>query len=247
MLRPRRAAWFAIVFLASGASPLHAEDASLPREEVEAIVRDYLMREPEVVYEAIQELQRRQQAAEAEERQQAVARFHGQIFEDPRDPVLGNPQGDVTMVEFFDYRCGYCRQMAPGLRSLIANDDGLRVVLKEFPILGPESQLAARAALAARQQGAYEEFHFDLMAEETIDPAVIERIAKDSGLDVAQLRQDMQSEETTSLIEENLQLAQALGINGTPSFIINDVVIPGAAPIADLAQVIVDQRRTLTD
>ena len=217
----------------------------LPVEEVERIVREYLMREPEIIYEAIEELQARRQIAERERQRQAIGELQDEIFENPNDPIIGNPEGDVTLVEFFDYRCGYCRQMGPGMQELVEQDGELRVVMKEFPILGPDSVVAARAALAARMQGDYGSFHFALMEADNLTPEGVFQLAIDHNLDVTQLEEDMNGEEVAQQIGENIQLAEALGITGTPSFIVGETLVPGAASIEQLAQ-LVDQERNVT-
>ena len=131
-----------------------AAAADLTVEQIEKIVRDYLMREPEVVFEALQELQRREAEATAERQRVAIAKNQKKLLEDPQTPIAGNPDGDVTVVEFFDYRCTYCRRVVASLRELLEEDRGLRVVLKDMPVLGPDSVRAARAALASRKQDA---------------------------------------------------------------------------------------------
>lgn len=216
---------------------------TLPRAEVEKIVRDYLMREPEIIYEAIQELQQRRAVAEAERQQQAVEANKAKLFSSDHDPVVGNPKGDVTLVEFFDYHCGYCRGMVPGLKSLIDKDKGLRVVMKEFPVLGPDSLLAARAALAAEKQGRYKDFHLALMGAKELDEASIKAIAGRLGLDVEQLMADMGSESVQRVIDANAQLASQLGISGTPSFVVGGKLIPGAVDIAQLESLIAAERK----
>ena len=224
------------------AQSIVAQDAPvLTTEEVERIVKDYLMREPEIIYEAIQEFQRRQQIAE-QERQTAMLTTHaGAIFEDERDGVV-NEDGDVTLVEFFDYRCGYCRSMAASMQTLLLRDPKLKFVLKEFPILGEDSMRAAKAALAAKQQGAYIEFHNALMGASDMSMASIERLANHYDLDVEQLVSDMESDEVVAHINDSLELGRQLGISGTPSFVLGETIIPGAAPVAQLAQMIAEER-----
>ena len=216
--------------------------SELPQDEVERIVRDYLLREPEIIMQAIEELQRRREAQAAVEQRNRLAQEGEALRADPRDPVLGNPDGDVTLVEFFDYRCGYCRIMAEPLQALLANDPGLRIVMKEFPILGPDSLLASRAALAAHQQGGYEAMHWALLAASRIDEAVIVRLAEEQGLDVDRLLADMQADPVAEHIQDNILLAQGLAINGTPSFVIGDSVLPGALPVERLAGLIAEAR-----
>ena len=215
----------------------------LPADQVEAIVRDYLMREPEIIYEALQELQRRETAAEAERQKAALAGRRDDLFQSAASPVGGNPEGDVTLVEFFDYRCGYCRRVVGALRALVEQDEDLRVVFKEFPILGEDSVRASRAALAAERQGLYMPMHFALMAADDLSMDGIMRVAAGVGLDPEQLAQDMQSPEIQAEIAATYELARALGIEGTPAFVVDDQLIPGAVSQERLAA-LVDEART---
>lgn len=221
--------------LLAGGPVARADDAAkLPVGEIERIVKEYLLREPEVIYQAIQELQRRRDAEEAGRQKDLVGQHGDEIFLSKTDPVLGNPDGDVTMVEFFDYHCGYCRTMVPGMQALLEQDKKLRIVMKEFPILGPDSVVASKAALAAAKQGRYEDMHFALMAEKDLSEPSVLALADRLGLDRDRLAADMKSPEVASVIEGNIKLAQLLNINGTPSFVIGDEIVGGAAPIADL-------------
>ncbi|MEZ5837841.1 MAG: DsbA family protein [Geminicoccaceae bacterium] len=226
------------------AVPAIAQDSGkdLPVDQVERIVKDYLMREPEVILQAIEEYQNRQKAEDDARQKQALLTQADEIFHDDRDGVI-NPDGDVTLVEFFDYRCGYCRSMNAGLQSLIARDTRLRFVLKEFPILGEDSLRASRAALAAKKQGAYETFHNALMTASDMSMAAIERLAERSNLDVDRLKEDMESEDVAAQIASTLELGRSLGISGTPSFVLGDTIIPGAVPVANLAA-LVDEARS---
>jgi protein-disulfide isomerase len=229
------------------AGPAAAEDArgapDLPVERIEEIVRDYLLREPEVIYEALQELQRRQQVAATERQKAAIAANEALLFDDPATPFGGDADAQVTLVEFFDYRCGYCRTMAQGLRSLIGQDPKLRFVFKEMPILSPESTIAAKAAMAAAKQGKYAELHFALMQAKELDAASIMDLARKNGLDPQRLAADMEDPAIAAKLEENLHLAQTLGIDGTPSFVIGDQVIPGATEVTRLAEMIGNERK----
>ena len=211
-------------------------------EEIERIVREYLLREPEIIMQAIEELQRRREATTVAEQRERLTSGRDALVADDRDPVIGNPDGDVTLVEFFDYRCGYCRAMVEPMQSLLEGDPQLRVVMKEFPILGPDSLLASRAALAAHMQDGYEAMHWGLLAESSIDEAAIRRLAEEQGLDVEQLMVDMQSETVAEHIQDNIQLAQGLAINGTPSFVIGDTILPGAVPAERLADLVGQER-----
>lgn len=236
----------AVLTLAVGivaATPALAQaPPNLPAAEVERIVREYLLREPEVVYQAIQELQRRQEVAQAEIRKQALALHRDRLVADPGDPVGGDPAGDVTVVEFFDYRCGYCKSMAPAIREFIASDPKIRFVFKDMPILSPESAIAAKAGLAAVRQGKYPEFHFALMQSRELTADAVLALAGKVGLDPARLAADMEDPAIAARIEDNLALAQALGIDGTPAFVVGDTVVPGATEIAKLAELVGAER-----
>lgn len=232
----------ACLTLGSGAA--RADDAApqLPRAEIEQIVKDYLMREPEVVYQALQELQNKQEQAATEQRRSAIAQHADDLFHHSGDPVAGNADGDVTLVEFFDFRCGYCRGMANDLWSMIGQDKSLRVVFKDIPILGPDSKIAAQAALAAQKQGKYLEMHKELMQASDFSPKSIRAMAERHGLDAARLEKDMASPDIAKALEQNLVLASALGVNGTPSFVVGDTLVPGAVPIDTLADLIGKER-----
>jgi protein-disulfide isomerase len=241
----RRGRWLGILvlsgLLAQGAAVARAE-AQLSQPEIEAIVREYLLREPEIIMQAIEELQRRREAQAAVDQRERLAGEQEALKADARDPILGNPDGDVTLVEFFDYRCGYCRIMAEPMQALLASDPDLRIVMKEFPILGPESLLASRAALAAHRQGGYEAMHWALLAENRIDETVIRRLAEAQGLDAERLFSDMMTDDVADHIQDNILLAQGLGINGTPSFVVGETVLPGAVPLERLSQVVEQNR-----
>jgi protein-disulfide isomerase len=218
----------------------------LPVDQVEAIVRDLLRREPELVYQALQELQRRETAAEAERSKAALIAKKDDLFHNAASPVGGNPEGDVTLVEFFDYHCAYCRRVVNSVRALIEEDQGLRVVFKEFPILGEDSVRAARAALAAEKQGLYMPLHFALMASNDLSMNGIMKTAADVGLDVERLAEDMNSPAIQEEINASYDLARDLGINGTPAFVVDDELIPGAVSQEHLAALIDEARTSCT-
>ncbi len=208
-----------------------------PAEEtaIREVVREYLVTHPEVVIDAIRVYQQREKVAAEERKRETLKRQQAAIFNNPHDPVIGNPDGDVAVVEFFDYRCGYCRSVANGLREAAKADGRIRVVMKEFPILGPDSQFAARAALASVKQGLYEPFHFAMMnAKGNLDKKAVMAIATEVGLEVERLKRDMQAREIDGLLRRNFELAELLGINGTPAFVIGDEVIPGAIDMQTL-------------
>lgn len=228
------------------AAPAHAEEpaeaAELPVEQIEKIVREYLLREPEVIYDALEELQRRQAEAAAARQRAAIAANESKLLDDPSSPVGGNPDGDVTLIEFFDYRCAYCRRVVSSMRALLDEDRGLRVVFKELPVLGPDSVRAAQAALASRKQARYVPFHFALMTSDDLSLAGIRAAARAVGLDPDRLEADMAAPEVLAAIEANYALANELGIEGTPAFVIGDQLIPGAVDKVRLEQLIAQAR-----
>ncbi|MEM9440617.1 MAG: DsbA family protein [Pseudomonadota bacterium] len=234
---------------AFGADRSHADDAvDLPVDQVEEIVRDYLMREPEIIYQALEELQRRQAAEQAERQQQMLLSRRDDLENDPATPIAGNPEGDVALVEFFDYRCGYCRRVLSSMQALMDEDEKLKVVFKELPVLGDDSVRAARAALASRAQNEalYLDFHLALMTARDLSLAGIRSLADNIGLDPDQLEQDMNSDEVSAAIDANYELASALGIEGTPAFVIGDTIVPGAVDKSRLAALI-QEARTATN
>ncbi len=221
-------------------------DAASPAQaRTERLIHDYLLDHPDVVVEAINTLRAREEAAKAERTRAGLAAHRDALFNDPDSPVAGNPDGDVTLVEFFDYQCAYCKRVLKEVMAVLAEDSGLRVVYKEYPILGPASVVAARAALASRKQDPekYLRLHNALMsARGKLTDSKIMRIAGDIGFDVQRLKADMALPDVTEAIERNRALARALGIKGTPSFVIGDQLIPGAVSLDALRKLIAQDR-----
>jgi protein-disulfide isomerase len=222
------AAAFGLLLSAAPVNALTDKD----RPEVEAIIKDYLLKHPEVLRDALDALDKRQAQEELEKQRKAISSNAKLIFESPRGPVFGNAQGDVTMVEFFDYNCGYCKRAMQDVMQLAKDDPKLKIVFKEFPVLGPGSLDAAKVAIAVRMQdkgGKYVEFHRRLL--NTRGEANKERAlaaAKDAGFDMARIEKDLQSDEIEKTIKESMQLAESLGVNGTPTFVIADELVIGA-------------------
>ena len=239
---PRRIAAVCAALLAFAlpqAAPA-AEFSKAQRDEIGTIVREYLIKNPEVLQEAIAELDRRQTAAEAEKHKNAVKDNAKALFSSPRQVVLGNPNGNVTFVEFFDYNCGYCKRAMGDMLTLL-NDPKLKVVLKEFPVLGPGSIEAAKVGIAVHMQDKtgkkYLEFHQKLLGGRGhADKAQALAVAKSIGLDMTRLEKDMNGPEVKATLDENFRLAQALGLNGTPSYVIGDTVVVGAVGLEGLQQ-----------
>ncbi len=212
-------------------------------EGIEQIVRDYLLANPEVLIRSLTEFQERQKVADKERQKQTVFASRAELTQDPDSPVMGNPDGDVSIVEFFDYKCPYCKRVAGTLKDVVAADGKIRLVMKEFPILGPQSIQAARAALAVAKQGKYEEFHWALMTGpgDMSDPH-IRKVARSVGVDVDRMMADMESPEIQAMIERNQELAQALRITGTPAFVIGDNLVPGAVDRKTLERLVAQAR-----
>ena len=201
----------------------------LTTTDVQGIVSAYLRDHPDAVVDAIRAYQAKAEKTQREEQQKLVSSRWQDLIGQADDPVLGNPQGNATLVEFFDYRCGYCRRAHPDVMALKNSDPQLRIVMKEFPILGPESVIAAQASLASHRQGKYEVFHDALMtAPGQLDEIQIYEIAEQVGLDVDQLRRDMDSPEVEKILRRNFEIAQQLGLKGTPVFMTRTEIVPGA-------------------
>lgn len=217
----------------------------MSQDQFDQRVHDYILSHPEVVMQALQSLDARQREAEAAEAKAVLTSRADDILRDKQSPVGGNAQGDVTMVEFFDYNCPYCRQVAPIMTQAAADDPQLRIVYKEFPILGPASVFAAKAALAAHRQGKYLEFHKALFNAKTrVTEAIVLKVAAEAGLDVPRLKNDMQQPDIQASIDRNTELAQALKITGTPGFVVGDQIFPGATDLATMKKLI-ERARTL--
>jgi protein-disulfide isomerase len=211
---------------------------------LDAAIGQYLEHHPEAVAKAIQALQESAQAQGAAEARAALAANAQALDRDPDDLVLGNPDGDVTLVEFFDYRCPYCKRDLETVTEAVKADGHVRLVLKEFPILGPDSVLASRAAIASRGQGKYAPFHIALLASPVaLDAKSVMTIARSQGIDVTRLATDMKAPAVASIINKNFALAQALHIDGTPAFIVGGAIVPGAIDRPSLEKLIADARK----
>ncbi|QDL92968.1 DsbA family protein [Paroceanicella profunda] len=238
--------------------PAAAQDApaqtgvpGLDRDALRAEIRAYLLDNPEVIYEAIQELEKRRKAASASAEQNLVRDNAAALFDDGYSNVDGNPDGKLTLVEFFDYRCGYCKRAHDDVQKLVREDGDIRFIRKEFPILGPDSLLASRAALAAQLQGDPEVYlaFSNAMMEfgGPLTDTTIDRLADRAGVDVERMHAEMESDEVNRRLQSNHALAQALQIGGTPTFIIGETIVRGYLPYEDMARAIDDAHATLQD
>jgi protein-disulfide isomerase len=241
---PLRLLSSALFVLALSAAPQVAAAQTFSdgqRSEIETIVKNYLVSHPEVLEEAMNELSKRQAAAEAEKHEASVAQNSETIFNSPRGVMVGNKDGDVTFVEFFDYNCGYCKRAMADMLDLMKSDPKLKIVLKEFPVLSEGSVEAARVAVAVRMQDPsgkkYLDFHQKLLGGRgPADKARALAAAKDAGLDVARIEKDLASPEVRATIEENFKLAEAMGMNGTPSYVIGKQIVVGAIGLDGLKE-----------
>jgi protein-disulfide isomerase len=208
---------------------IDAPMAALEEKRIVDIVHTYLTKNPEILVDMTNELDKRHQAEQAEQQEKTISENADAIFRSPLAYTTGNPNGDVTVVEFFDYNCGFCRRALPDLVKLVDNDDKVRVVFKELPIFGDDSEGAAKAALAAGKQGKYFEMHQKLFSEPgKADKAKALKIAQELGLDVPQLEKDMEDASIQQALDEAKELGQKLGLQGTPLYLVGDRMIPGA-------------------
>jgi protein-disulfide isomerase len=214
------------------------------RIAIEQVVREYLLAHPEILLDVSRELERRQQLQAAANQQKTIEEKKADLFRAPTDFVFGNPNGNVSVVEFFDYNCGWCKRAVDEMVKLTKADPNVRVVFKELPIFGENSTFAAKAAMASVAQGKYWDFHVALMKERQVTKDNTLDIAKKVGLDVARLKRDMESPAIEAALRTNQELAQGLGIEGTPGFVIDSRVNVGFVPADGLKEILADIRKT---
>lgn len=201
-------------------------------EQIKGLVREYILENPEIIAEAITLLQAKQENEKAERQQAKLLELQPQLQNPPEQTIIGNPDGNVTVVEFFDYNCGYCKSMFETVQESLRDNDDIRLVLIEFPILGPNSITASKAALAARKQDLYGPFHQAMILHRGgLNEATIMTLARGVGLNIDQLKEDMKDPELDKIISKNRELAQQLEINGTPAFVIGSSLVPGAVSL----------------
>jgi protein-disulfide isomerase len=229
---------------AAQAAQTAAQTGPTQSQNIDAIIHDYLMNHPDVLIAALKAAEDKLNRDNDAKATQAVVQNRREIFDDPMTPVGGDPHGNATIVEFFDYRCPYCKQVQPSLEALLKQDPKLRIVYKEFPILGPVSITAAHAALAAQKQGKYDAFHDAMMAARgNITDDTVYKVAASVGLDVGRMTRDMVSPEVARQLKANMALADQLEVHGTPAFVVGDKVVPGAIDLASLKTMIADSRK----
>ncbi len=241
-LRLFAAALLALLVAVPAAAPARAQSFNPEqRGEIERIIKEYLLSHPELMQDVMSELEKRQAVAEAEKHRDAVKQHSAAIFSSPRQVTLGNPQGDVTVVEFFDYNCGYCKRAMTDMMELMKGDGKIKFVLKEFPVLGESSVQAAQVAAAVRMQDKtgkkYLEFHQKLLTGRgQVDKTRALAAAKEIGMDVARIEKDIAGDEVKATLEESFKLAEALGLNGTPSYVVGTDVVIGAVGLNTLKE-----------
>jgi protein-disulfide isomerase len=232
---------------AHATSPARVATSAAPAGGDKALgrsIRDYLMANPEVLVEAMQELERKQDSQRDTMAQNGISAHKKELLSDPDSPVTGNPAGNVTVVEFNDYQCPYCKRSYSAIRAVLAKDGNVKLVLKDLPILGEASRIAALAALAARNQHKHEALHNALMEfGGKLDRDRIMQIASSVGIDTQQLQKDMEDPKLKAILDRNMALATALGVRGTPAFVIGKQFVPGAVDADALKQLIDDARK----
>ena len=239
----------ALLALACLAPPAHAQGQATgftpaQRQEIIGILRDALREDPTILRDALEAVEMAEQRNREGLARSGIAANQEALFHNPADPVRGNPQGAITLVEFFDARCPYCKRMVPALNELVRRHRDVRLVLKDMPILGPNSLLASRALLAAQRQGKYHEYHDALLsAREDLTEPVLKREAEKLGLNWARLRADMDDPAIAQRLAANVALARQIGIEGTPAFIVGERLVPGAVDLAGLEAMVAEARQ----
>lgn len=237
----------AIFFLIAPNTAIQAQGLSdAQKKDVEALIGEYLRAHPEVILESVRAMQEREQAAQAQRQQLGLTVRRQDIEADPSSPVIGNPNGDVTVTEFFDYRCGYCKAVLPSIQRLLKEDPNVRYVMKELPILSPESRIAAKLALAVwkSEPKRYQDLHMRFMnAQGDFSERRIFAIAKEAGVDVERARRSMDAPEIDQALAANMELAHALGISGTPAFVVGTQLAPGAIDYDALKRLVAEARK----
>lgn len=247
-MKTKLLALFSVAILSTGAA-MAANFNTDQTKEIQQIVHDYLVKNPQVLVEASQALQQQQMSQMQQTANKAIAANTQEIFATTTNPTVGNANGDVAIVEFMDYQCGHCKEMAPIMQSLVQGDGKVRMVIKELPIFGPTSEYAAKAAIASVKQGKFAAFHEALMKDQNpLTKDEVMKIAQSVGLNTDQLAKDAEDPAIAAQLKANFNLAKTLGLMGTPAIIVANnqgqraVFIPGSTSQQSLQQAI-DQVR----
>jgi len=229
----------AILNFAAGTAYSANSFSETQKKEIETLIQSYILKNPEIITQAFKVLQTREREAEEKRTKVTLVSLRSRLFEDLSSPVGGNLNGDITVIEFFDYRCGVCKRIHPIVEKLIKTDQNIRRIYKEWPILGADSVIAARAALASHRQGGYTAFHNAMMeARARLNRHSIMAIARRVGLDTERLTRDMDSPEIKGILKRNSALAEALKLTGTPSFVIEDTLLFGGHDLATMKSLV---------
>ena len=215
------------------------------KKQVQSLIKQYILNHPEVILDSLQRHQIKGEKAEKEQSQKQIMNLRPQLVLDPETPVGGNTKGDVTIVEFVDYRCGYCKRAHFVVKKLFTDDTNIRYVIKDFPILGPQSVIASRAALAVwhTTPEKHEDFHDEMMSiRGSLDEQRVITAAAKLGIDKKRLKKTMDDKVIDAVLAKNFKLAKALNINGTPAFVIGDQLVPGAVDLATLKKLVAKAR-----
>ncbi len=234
---------FSLMILTTNTEQSFAAEPSkaLNKAEIDKLIHSYIMENPTVILQSVENYQKRDQT---ERRAEGIKKNSRLLFNDPTTPYAGNPNGDVTVIEFFDYNCGYCKRVWPEIAQLLDNDSNVKFLMKDYPILGPSSELASKWALASHKQGKYFEFHKALIdSKGAVNEKKLEKIAKTLSLDISKMKKDVQSDDVALTIQKNRALAVDLGITGTPAFLVNEAVAPGAVSYSQLKSMVEEERR----
>lgn len=230
----------------AGAAPSIADTTPVTRQELPGLIKDALMNNPEMIMEAVDKMRAKQQAEAEKKTQEAVAANKEALYNDPGSPVIGNAKGaDITIVEFFDYHCGYCKHMLPVISQLVKDDPKVRVIFKEFPILSDDSVKAARAAIAVNRlaKDKYFAFHSGLMESKgKFDEQALTEIATKAGVDAAAMLKEMAKDDITAELDKSRKLGELLGVRGTPAIVMNDHFLPGAVDLENFKKMIANVR-----
>ena len=212
-------------------------------EELKKAIENTINNNPEIIIKALENYQKKMETEQRNNQKKALESSKEMLENDGYSLVIGNPDGDVTVIAFKDYRCGYCKRAWPSLQELVNTDDNVKVILKEMPILGPKSTLASQYGLASAEQGKYAAYYDALMNHRGAwTEEGLKSLAKSLDIDTDKLVKDAASEKVRQSIQKNLQLAQTLGVTGTPAFVVNGQLLPGAVPLAELQKLIKEAR-----
>jgi protein-disulfide isomerase len=251
MIAKTLAALLVVFSIGVAARPAAAqEDQPLTPRQVEAVrkvVKAYLMEHPEVISDAIEALREKMRVEADSDAKKAIDAYKDELFNAKDDPVAGNPKGDVTLVEFFDYNCGFCKQTMDAMFDAVKADGKVKLVFKEFPILTDDSVVGSRIALAAVKQGKYDDIHRAFMKYHgRLDEKAMWKLAADAGINIDQVKRDVAAPEIDKQLHRNMELAHALDISGTPAFVIGDHILSGAMEQAVFRQLFDNARKAKT-